>query len=796
MTAVVSPAPGEQAEDAAAPAAAAAFRMLGEAAVTGRLTHLEELPARPGREAGWPQWAPLPLIAALAATGVRRPWAHQAAAAELARAGSSVIVSTGTASGKSLAYLLPGLTAIFEGGTVAYIAPTKALAADQFRMLQALGLRRLRAAVIDGDTPPAERAWARAHANYLLTTPDMLHTTLLPGHVRMRGFFQRLRYVVVDECHCYRGVFGSHVAQVLRRLRRIAAHHQARAQPGGPRFILASATVSDPAAFTRLLTGLETCAVTDDAAPRGTLTIGLWEPPLTGLHGEVDAPLRRTAAAEAATMLAELVGAGSRALAFVRSRRAAESVALTARRRLADSGQAQLAGRVAAYRSGYLAEDRREIEAGLQSGQIRGLAATNALELGVNISGLDVVLMAGWPGSRAAFWQQAGRAGRGDGKATAMLIARDDPLDTYLVHHPESLLRQPVETVVLDPANPYVLAPHICAAAAELPLSDGDLEMFGPAGREVAEALCREGMLRRRESTWHLTRNGGSASTSLRGAGGAPVRIVEARTGRLVGTVDEPSSHLLVHAGAVYPHQGEMYLVETLDLAERVALVQHGDPGYSTSAREQVAIALRRELASLRLGEAKVCFGEVEVTRQVTSFIRRRSDTSELIGQVPLDLPPRMLVTRAVWWAISARQRARLAAAGVDLPGAAHAVEHAAIGLLPLVAACDRFDVGGVSADLHPATGRLTVFVYDGYQGGAGFAERGYAAARDWLRATAEVITCCECLAGCPSCIQSPRCGDGNQPLSKPGALAVLSMLLDGAGECRDPARPRHRKPA
>jgi len=697
-----------------------------------------------------------------------------------ARDGRHVIIATPAASGKSLGYLLPALTAIGEGGTALYLAPTRALAADQLRAVSELAVPGVRAAVVDGDTPAAARDWARSHANYLLTTPDMLHQTLLPRHARWNGFFRQLRYIVVDECHTYRGVFGSHVAQVLRRLHRVAAHHGGPAP--GPVFLLASATVSEPARCAFLLTGRQAEAVTENAAPSGPVTFGLWEPPLTSTRGEAGAPVRRSATSEAASLLADLVAGAVPALAFTRSRRGAEAVALGARRALRESGSAAHCDQVAAYRSGYLREDRRALEEALRTGGITGLATTTALELGVDISGLDAVLIAGWPGTRAALWQQAGRAGRAGRSAVVVLIARDDPLDTYLVHHPDALLHRPVEATVLDPGNPYVLAPHLCAAAAELPLTDADLDSFAPGAREVAEALIRRGMLRRRSGGLYWTRRGRPPRAGLRGSGRHPVKIVELPTGRLVGTVDEPSSHLLVHNGAVYPHQGELYLVDELDLAGGVALVRPADPGYSTAARQVTAIEVTRELRREGWGSAVVHFGDVQVRREVVGFIRRHPDTGRPLGEFPLSLPPQTLRTRAVWWTIPAGERARLLDLGVDLPGAAHAAEHASIGLLPLFAACDRWDVGGVSADLHPATGQLTVFVYDGHDGGAGFAERGYHAAREWLSATADAIRSCECQAGCPSCIQSPKCGNGNEPLSKPGSLTLLESLLAGGG--------------
>jgi DEAD/DEAH box helicase domain-containing protein len=756
--------------------------------------HVEELPARAGESVPWPAWVPEDITKALAGAGVTRPWGHQAAMAEHAHQGRNVIISTPAASGKSLGYLLPALTAVLGGSTVLYIAPTRALAADQVRAVQALGVAGVWAAVVDGDTPAADRERARSRANYLLTTPDMLHHVLLPRHSRWGEFFSRLEYVIVDECHGYSGVFGSHIAHVLRRLQRVAAHH-ARRHPGRGRagsreaghlvFLLASATISDAGSCARLLTGAEAEVITSNSAPRGPVTFGLWEPPLTMARGEGGAPVRRPATSEAATLLADLVAHDVRGLAFTRSRRGAEAVAIAARRALAGRSRAapetSRAGRVAAYRSGYLADDRRQLEEQLRTGSLLGLAATTALELGVNISGLDAVLIAGWPGSRAALWQQAGRAGREGQHAVAVLIARDDPLDTYLVHHPEMLLNRPVEATVLDPGNPYVLAPHLCAAAAELPLSDADLALFGPGAAQAAQDLVADGMLRRRGHRLYWTRRGMIHDIGLRGEGNYPVKIVEKATGRLVGTVDRPSAHVHVHTGAVYTHQGEIYLVSELDLAAGVAMVEAGDPGYTTSARELTGIDVVAEQTRVAWGPGAVHFGEVDVVRQVTSYTRRNPETGQIFDEVALDLPPRALRTRAVWWTISAGQREALLRRGVNLPGAAHAAEHTAIGLLPLFASCDRMDIGGVSADLHPATGLLTVFVYDGNAGGAGFAERGFAVAREWLTATAEAITSCECQAGCPSCIQSPKCGTGNDPLAKDGAVLLLRTLLAGA---------------
>ncbi|MEU6751455.1 DEAD/DEAH box helicase [Spirillospora sp. NPDC046719] len=756
-------------------------RLLADPSRRDRITHVERVPAREGRRAPWPSWSPPLLVDRLAAAGIEAPWEHQAAAAEHARAGRSVIIATGTASGKSLAYLLPSIEAIYAGeddhrreGTILYLSPTKALAADQLRALRALRLTRVRAATYDGDTPRDDRSWVRQHANYVLTNPDMLHRSILPGHSRWSSFLRRLRYVIVDEAHGYRGVFGSHVAQVLRRLRRVCARYHA-----DPTFILASATTSEPASTASRLTGLDVVAVDDDASPRGPATFALWEPPLTDLRGEQGAPVRRTATAEAGDLLADLVVEGVQTLAFVRSRRGAESVALGAKRALHEVAPA-LAEQVAAYRAGYLPEERRALEAALRSRSIVGLASTNALELGVDVSGLDAVLVCGWPGTRASLWQQAGRAGRSGQAALSVLVARDDPLDTFLVHHPEAIFGTPVEATVLDPDNPYVLEPHLCAAASELPLTEDDAALFGPSTADLLPDLVRRGFLRRRPNGWYWTRRDKACDLAdIRGAGGAPVQVVETATGRLLGTVDEASAHTTVHDGAVYIHQGDSFIVQTLDLEDSVALVEAADPDYSTTARDVTDITIAETLRSTSWGDATLCYGTVDVTSQVVAYQMRRVQTGEMLGEKPLDLPPRTLRTRAVWWTLSEPQVDALG--DLDLAGAAHAAEHASIGLLPLYATCDRWDIGGVSTAVHPDTGLLTVFVYDGHEGGAGFAERGYADAAAWLRATRDAIASCECDSGCPSCIQSPKCGNGNDPLDKQGALTLLAVLLQAA---------------
>jgi len=771
------------------------------------LTHVVELPARAAQEGAWPAWAHPRAVAALTGLGVRQPWSHQVAAASLAQGGRHVVLATGTASGKSLAYQLPVLTALLTEpkATALYLSPTKALGADQLGSVLACGFDELRAAAFDGDTVLEERDWVRAHSRWVFSNPDMLHRTVLPRHAKWASFLRRLRYVVIDECHAYRGLFGSHVALLLRRLRRLCARYGAY-----PTFVLASATVARPAESAGRLTGLEVTAVTEDGSPRGPRTVALWEPPLLPeLTGENGAPVRRSAGAEAGRMLADLVVEGARTLAFVRSRRGAEVTALRAARSLAEVDPS-LVSRVSAYRAGFLPEERRALEAALGSGELLGVASTNALELGIDIVGLDAVLVAGFPGTRASFWQQAGRAGRAGREALVVLVARDDPLDTYLVHHPDALLGRPVESCVLDPTNPYVLAPQLVCAAAESPVTEAEVATVfgGERARAVLDSLTADGVLRRRPAGWFwpLPSERPAAGVDIRGSGAGQVVVVEAETGRMLGTVDAATAPATLHPGAVYLHRGASFVVDELNLDDGLALVHPEEPDWNTSARTVVDVAVvdvevvEVEVVdvdpngvdpdgadpngvdpAMTAGGVTVRLGDVTVTSQVVSYLRRRP-SGEVIETVPLDMPAQTLHTRAVWYTI---EESLLLDAGLDaarIPGALHAAEHAAIGLLPLFAVCDRWDIGGMSTALHPDTGVPTVFVHDGHPGGAGFAERGYQELVPWLTATRHAIADCECRFGCPSCVQSPKCGNGNNPLDKPGAVIVLDIVLDALG--------------
>ena len=746
------------------------------------VTHVERIPHQPGVTAPWPDWVPVSVIDAVRAKGITAPWRHQADTADLAYGGRHVVVATGTASGKSLGYQLPVLTALSADpqSCSLYLSPTKALAVDQLSSIQAFDLPGLRPALFDGDTPIDERDWVRSHSRWILTNPDMLHRGILPAHHRWARMFKRLKYVVIDECHAYRGVFGSHVALVVRRLRRLA-----RMYGSDPVFILASATVADPAVAAQRLIGSPVAAVTRDYAPRAGADFVLWEPPvITAVEGENGAPVRRSAPNEVARMMADLVSAGARTLAFVRSRQGAEQTAITARRRLGDTDP-ELVDRVAAYRGGYLPEERRELEKALSSGTLLGVASTNALELGVDIAGLDAALLAGYPGTLASVWQQAGRAGRGRQRALVVFVARDDPLDSYLVHHPEAVFGTPVEAAVTDPGNPYILGPHLACAAAEHRLTIDDLELFGDRTLPVIHDLVERKVLRARPSGWfhHETKHPAD-TVDLRGSGGGQIAIVELDTGRLLGTVDEARAPAAVHPGAVHLHRGQTYSVLDLDLEAGVALVQADRPEWSTIARSVSTVDItEREVqhgypvehgrrAGIQVGLGQVC-----VTEQVVGYLRRRPG-GETIDMVPLDMPEHSLHTRAVWYTISNEILFEAGILDHEIPGALHAAEHAAIGLLPLFAGCDRWDIGGLSTNLHPSTGAPTVIVYDGYPGGAGFADRGHAVLADWLTAVREAVRGCPCGHGCPSCVQSPKCGNGNQPLDKAGAIIVLDLVV------------------
>lgn len=726
-----------------------------------------------GAPDAWPDWLSARAVARLEAAGIPAPWRHQREFAERLFHGRHAIICTPTGSGKSLGYLLPIIAATAEGRlgvpvtstrarltaarhTALYLAPTKALAHDQARAAQALGPEKWRVGTLDGDSDAAERRFARDHADLVLTNPDMLHFSVLPAHQRWASFLGSLRYIVVDEAHRYQGVFGAHVAQVLRRLRRLAAQYGAE-----PVVAMSSATAPNAGEFASALAGVDDVAVVDtDASPHGRRTVALWRP---------SSSLRT----DTAELLARLTDAGVQTIAFVPSRQGAELVSLAAQELATEPT------RIASYRGGYLADDRRALEAGLHSGRLRGLASTNALELGVDVAGMDAVLVSGFPGRLSSFWQQAGRAGRRGQDAMVLLLAREDPLDTYLLDHPELVFDAPVERAVLHPDNPRVLGPHLAAAAQELPLSSADERWFGPTMQAAARALAAQGVLRDRGARYYWTRPDRAVDfINLRSLGERPIDIIERDTGRVVGMVDAAAADRTVHPGAVYLHQGETFTVETLDREERQALVVARRPRYYTQAQASFDIAIVRETERRAVGITEVVRGDVCLDSRVLAYLRRDEVTHEVWDSTPLDLPNRRLTTQAVWWTVPAHVARRLGWTELQMGAAAHAMEHTAIGLLPAFAPCDRWDIGGVSTALHPDTGLATIFVHDGMEGGAGFAQRGFEVAERWLAATLERLGSCRCDTGCPACVVSPKCGNANQVLDKADATELLTLLL------------------
>ena len=742
--------------------------------VATSLVSVRELASRIPQSYAFPADLPDLLVQRAELLGITGLYAHQVRGLETLRHNENLIMATGTASGKTFVYNAAFAEAALtiSKATALYLYPTKALARDQLRAVRALKIPQLKASVYDGDTPQSERPLIRKNANLVMTNPDMLHLALLPDHARWADFFFRLSLVVVDEAHICRGVFGSHVSMVLRRLRRLVAHYG-----GAPRWCLASATVGNPGELATRLTGLDFEEVTEDDSPRGEKLFALWNPPIV----DEETGQRRSALSESASLVARLVEDDVRTIGFARSRRAAELLAEFARREVRD---AQKRTKIKAYRAGYLAEDRRKIERELADGELLAVASTNALELGIDIGSLDAAVLTGYPGTRASLWQQAGRAGRRDTDALAVLVAQDDPLDQYLVHHPEDLFDKPAEAAVIDPTNPYVLEPHLRCAAREVPLREDELPFFGDPA-DVGDAVARmveRGDLGLRRDAWHdRGKEPPHRAVDIRAGAGHVYRIVIEETGEMLGTADEGRAFKTLHPGAVYLHMGEQYLVRELSLVDRVALVSEADPDYYTQARDVTDIGVVAVRERGRTGDVDAFFGSARVTNQVTSYVQKLVSTNEVIDEIPLPLPPQLLETTAVWWTIPTSVVAKAAVGPRELPGAIHAAEHAAIGLLPLVATCDRWDIGGVSTPMHEDTGETTIFIYDGYPGGAGITERGFRTSERWLRATLEAIRQCPCSHGCPSCVQSPKCGNGNEPLDKAGAVALLAAILGSA---------------
>jgi len=702
-------------------------------------------------------------------------YSHQAQAINAARSGKNIFVVTPAASGKTLCYNVPVLDRVLQekGSRALYLFPTKALAQDQLRGLGELASPLgIRCATFDGDTPPQERSEIKRSARIVLTNPDMLHLGILPNHQSWSRFLCRLRYVVVDEAHVYRGIFGSHVANVLRRLRRLCAFYGAN-----PQFICSSATIANPKEHIERLVGLPFDVIDDDGSPYGGKDFIFWNPPIIDKAKSA----RRSANTEATFLFAELVRGDIRTITFAPSRKLTELIYIYTRGQLAGDGTG-LAQRIRPYRAGYLPEERHRIERQLFNGELLGVVATTALELGVDIGHLDATVLTGYPGSIASTWQQAGRSGRGGERSLSFLIGLDNPLDQYFMRHPEAFFGKSFEHALINPQNPYILGPHLLCAAWEHPLDDKDEEVFGPGFDRVRAELEEQGLLRGRGGRWYLTPRLSypAERVNIRSLSRKRYTVVDASRGyREMDTVEEAVAFFQIHPGAIYLHQGEAYLIKELDLSSGTAYAIPIDADYYTQTREINDLSILGVKERKGAGGVGIYLGQVAVTTRVVGFKKKRQFTEEVIGDETLDLPPQTFHTIGFWFDIPGQAATEIGKRGLDFAGGLHAAEHAAIALLPLFALCDRNDIGGLSTPLHADTGKAQIFIYDAYPGGIGIAEKGFQLVDELWRATLKAIEECPCDGGCPSCIQSPKCGNNNEPLDKEAAQVILEALLE-----------------
>ena len=748
-----------------------------------QITHVESIRPRRAWYGELDRSLPRQLVSACGKIGVERFYVHQAQAINAIRKGEHVVVATSTASGKTLIYNLPVIERCLLDwrARALYLFPTKALAQDQLRALGELltsDLSRIRVGVYDGDTPMPARAPMRRRAAILLTNPDMLHMGILPNHHLWSSFFSHLRYVVLDEAHTYRGVFGSQVGCVLRRLRRICALYGNQ-----PQFIACSATIANPAEHAEILTGIRPRVVDEDGSPHGERTFVLWNPPLV----EPVNGTRRSANTEAANLFAALARGGVRNLTFARTRRVAELILRYTQESL-KSSTPELLPRIAAYRAGYTPQERRALEQALFKGQLIGLTTTSALELGIDVGLLDASVSVGYPGTIASLWQQAGRAGRGEGESLSILIGLDNPLDQYLMHHPRDLFDRPHEAARCDPSNVYILIQHLPCAAYESPLTSEDAALFGPLpGRSSSNGyvdamvhLEKSGKLVYRDERWlYTSKRYPAQDVGLRSAGGRRIVLIDSsHANQVLEEIDAAIATFRIHPGAIYLHQGATYLVTDLDLQAGIAHLKAAEVDYYTEPRELNNVRIIRSVTHRHLPSGTAFHGRVRITTQVVGYSCKKQFSDEVLSQEPLDLPPQTFETAAVWWEVPAELGRQIVRAGQDFSGGLHAVEHACIGMLPLLAMCDRMDLGGVSSARHIDTEGPLVCVYDAYPGGVGLSERGFEVLEEWWAATLEAIRTCPCSSGCPSCIQSPRCGNNNEPLDKGAAIALLEAAL------------------
>ena len=718
----------------------------------GALAHHERLPERPARYGELSLPLPEPLAHSIGALGIERLYTHQVQAIEALRGGLDTVIVTGTASGKSLCYHLPVFETLLgaEDATALYLFPTKALAQDQLLSLTRLSsehpelVRSVRPGVYDGDTQPSTRRKIRESANLILSNPDMLHQGILPQHSRWASFLRRLKFVVIDEMHAYRGIFGSHVANVMRRLERIVHHYG-----GDFRYVMCSATIRNPGELAASLTGREVRVVDDDGAPRGERHFLFWNPPYTD-ESRVE---RRSSNVEGCMLFSELVSRGAQALAFTKSRVAAELVYRYACERLERD---KLDDKIRPYRGGYLPEERRRIEKALFSGELRGVVSTNALELGVDIGGLDAVVMIGLPPTLASAWQQAGRAGRKGAPALAILVAYNEMVDQYLMRHPDYFFGRSPEAAVIDPHNPYILAQQLACAAFELPLSADDVAAFGPQTGAILEALEESGETHAVDGrTYWAKTDFPAAKVNLRTISDDTYTIMDCKNNNaVIGTVDAISALELVYPEAIYLHEGETWYVRQLDLEQKTAFVEPREVDYYTSPVLDTNIRVREELQRRDWRGESVRLGEVTYSWQVIAMKKVRFHSLDSIGYHPLELPRLTLDTAGFWFAPGEAAWGAVARAGLNPMEGLSGVRNLLLTLLSMLSMCDPADLGGMidSSNL----GRPGVFFFDRYPGGLGFSEQGYARLDELTERALEHLSACECESGCPSCVGLP----------------------------------------
>ncbi len=740
-----------------------------------QIVHVEHVAARAARYAKLKRPLTAQLRQAVSQAGADRLYVHQAQAINAVRDGQHVIVATSTASGKTLVYNTPGLESILEDGQsrAFYLFPTKALAQDQLRSLRQLTRHmasKVRFGTYDGDTPRATRRRLRQSASIILTNPDMLHIGILPNHSLWSKFLANLKYVVIDEAHVYRGIFGSQVACVLRRLIRLC-----RFYGSNPQFILCSATIANPAEHASRLASVRAAVIQEDGSPQAAREFVFWNPPF------VDAArcARRSANAEATALFVEMVRHGIRNITFTKARKVAELILLYAQEILAKDAPEMLP-LIRSYRAGYRPELRRDIEHGLFSGQLIGVTATNALELGVDVGHLDATVLVGYPGTIASTWQQAGRAGRGVREALNILIGLDNPLDQYFMRHPQALFGRSAENALIAPDNVYILLKHLPCAAYERPLTPEDEALFGPGFAEAMVQLERSLALEYRNDRWFFQGIGYPAEdASLRSISAGKFAILdESQNYQLLEELEQTVALGRVYPGAIYLHQGESYLITQLDLDMGIAYASPVDVNYYTEPRETNEVRVVETWQRKEMPASNACFGKLSVTEQVIGYRRLQQFSDTVLSVEPLDLPEQSFATMGLWFDVPPTIAREVQRRGLDLAGGLHAVEHAIIGILPLFAMCDRLDIAGLSTPMHPDTGHAQVFVYDALPGGVGITEKGFDLLLELWQATWTAIVECPCQEGCPSCVQSPKCGNNNEPLDKRAASWILQSLL------------------